>query len=163
MRVSKWYTFDASHILPRHKGKCGRLHGHTYEVGIGIEGPITKETQFVLDYNEIDKIVKPLIDEWDHQHLNIFIIYPSAENIATRIGYELWHQLLLSNNEISKFIVSVCETPKTCAIWRSWIDDDRWRLDSTTDIEWKEPEDMAQVTQDVATYFFNYAATQKEV
>jgi 6-pyruvoyltetrahydropterin/6-carboxytetrahydropterin synthase len=155
VRISKSYSFDASHILPRHPGKCGRLHGHTYEVLIGLESEVNKETQFVLDYNELDNIVKPLIERWDHQHLNLFIAYPSAENIATRIAFEFRHLLMSMNNVkgFKKLIVYISETPKTTAIWRSEDVADFRRLSSEADVEWKEPIVFNQVELDVENYF----------
>lgn len=30
IKVTKSFTFDASHFLPNHKGKCSTMHGHTY-------------------------------------------------------------------------------------------------------------------------------------
>lgn len=157
MKISKSYSFDSSHILPRHKGKCGRLHGHTYEVGIELEGDINKETQFVVDYNEIDKIMNPIIERWDHQHLNLFIKYPSAENIATALAYKLNHLLLsIVSNGFRSLIISVSETPKTIAIWNSNID--RARLfGQDGDDEWKEPDIFNQVELDVENYFRRFS------
>ena len=39
-RITKTFTFDAAHWLPRvpEGHKCGRLHGHTYSVTIAVEG-----------------------------------------------------------------------------------------------------------------------------
>ena len=160
MRDSKSYTFDASHILPRHIGKCGRLHGHTYEIDICIEGKVSKETQFVLDYGRIDELVKPLIEKWDHQHLNFYIAYPSAENIATRIAAELHPQL---PGLIEKLIVFVSETTRTKAIWRSDSVLDMRRLKSETDIECQTPTDLIQVKMDVENYLDKWIVTNESV
>jgi 6-pyruvoyltetrahydropterin/6-carboxytetrahydropterin synthase len=58
-------TFDAGHRIPNHKGKCARLHGHTYHVHIMAAGEVNGETGFVVDFSDL----KELVNEWDHQLL----------------------------------------------------------------------------------------------
>src|SRR4030095_1982131 len=68
--LKKSFRFEASHQLKNHKGKCARLHGHSWEFIVEIEGEIDKNNM-VIDYAEISEIAKPLIDEkLDHWHLN---------------------------------------------------------------------------------------------
>jgi len=57
-------TFDAGHRIVGHKGKCARLHGHTYRVEIRAVGPV-REPGFVVDFGDL----KDLVNEWDHQML----------------------------------------------------------------------------------------------
>ena len=40
MRVRRRFRFEAAHELPRHPGKCRKLHGHSYELFVVVEGPI---------------------------------------------------------------------------------------------------------------------------
>src|SRR6516162_9354017 len=58
------HTFDAGHRIVGHKGKCSRLHGHTYRVRVVLKGHI-KPPGFVVDFGH----VKDLINEWDHRML----------------------------------------------------------------------------------------------
>ena len=37
-RLEKEFSFEASHQLPLHDGKCARLHGHSWKGRIIIEG-----------------------------------------------------------------------------------------------------------------------------
>jgi 6-pyruvoyltetrahydropterin/6-carboxytetrahydropterin synthase len=134
MQISKTFTFDASHWLPRHEGKCGRLHGHTYTITVTIEGVVQKGSQFVMDYGDLKEIVKPIIERFDHRHLNNFIIYPSAENIATHIAHLLWPKL----QEKFNFRIRVQETPNTDAVWDSMLHEDFARFDDPEG-EWKSP------------------------
>jgi len=85
-RIGKTYKFSAAHrllLLPEHH-KCHRLHGHNYKIEIEVRGDVMEKTGFCLniDYADIDKIVKPLVSQLDHQYLNDFIENPTAENIA---------------------------------------------------------------------------------
>ena len=79
-------TFDASHVLPGHPGKCGRLHGHTYRADVWLSGPVTAADGMLLDYGEI----KTIIDAWDHRHLNDEVSFPpTAELLAAELQYRL--------------------------------------------------------------------------
>lgn len=138
MRVSKEWSFSASHILPRHPGKCSRLHGHNFIVRVELEGPVQKESQFVLDYAELTDIVEPLIERWDHRHLNSFVRYPSAENLATHLADLLRPKL---SGDLNQLIVAVSETQKTWAVWDSSNREDLLLLDrSPMDAEWRAPD-----------------------
>ncbi len=115
MRISKEFRFEASHILPRHPGKCSRLHGHSWRVRVEVEGDLNPETQFVMDFAELGQVVQPLIDWLDHSHLNWIIIYPSSENVAAWLGYKISEKL-----RRVRFIVSVSETSDSWASWDSF-------------------------------------------
>lgn len=60
------HTFDAAHRVVGHeggKGKCARLHGHTYGVVVSLAGERLDDIGFLVDF----ALVKGLIDEWDHR------------------------------------------------------------------------------------------------
>ncbi len=98
IEIFKEFRFEASHILPRHPGKCSRLHGHSWRLKISVLGYINPETGFVLDYAILKDLVKThILDVVDHQHLGqgrvgcgdqIFdppfgtAFYPSSENLV---------------------------------------------------------------------------------
>lgn len=62
--ISVEFTFDAGHRIVGHKGKCARLHGHTYKIHVMLAGPV-KGPGFVVDFGD----VKDLVNEWDHRLL----------------------------------------------------------------------------------------------
>src|SRR5208283_2239899 len=64
-----------SHLLPKHPGKCSRLHGHSWILRVEVAGPVRKETGFVMDYADISAAVKPLIERLDHQHLGAWCVF----------------------------------------------------------------------------------------
>lgn len=116
MELRKTFRFEASHILPKHPGKCSRLHGHSWVLHVFVNGKVNKETGFVMDYADISAAVKPLIENLDHKHLGQWLtddnkmpigmsedcscaswtvpemklrFYPSSENLLIWIGQQL--------------------------------------------------------------------------
>lgn len=105
----KEFKFEASHILPKHKGKCSRLHGHSWVLRVYVKGELHNDTGFVMDYAEIKRSVQPIIDNLDHKHLGTWYdpifnetmvekhcvlgmpldFYPSSENLILWIANEL--------------------------------------------------------------------------
>ena len=69
MEICKEFTFEASHVLPHHKGKCSNLHGHSWKLTVYVRGPVDTETGMVVDYGDIKSSIQPIIDELDHAHL----------------------------------------------------------------------------------------------
>jgi 6-pyruvoyltetrahydropterin/6-carboxytetrahydropterin synthase len=85
MRISKEFTFDSAHFLKDYKGKCERLHGHTYRLRVTVDGPIQK-SGMVMDFHEIKSVVESrVLEDLDHHNLNEVIDQPSAENICVWI------------------------------------------------------------------------------
>jgi 6-pyruvoyltetrahydropterin/6-carboxytetrahydropterin synthase len=88
--ISKSFTFHAAHVIPHHRGKCSRLHGHTYQVDVEVEGDVQlegAEAGMVMDFDRIKRIwsehLEPILD---HQNLNETlegkVTYTTAECIA---------------------------------------------------------------------------------
>jgi len=74
-------TFEASHVIPGHTGKCARLHGHTYRVEAEFVGEALDELGMVQDFSALRKALDDLLP--DHRHLNdVLDVAPTAENIA---------------------------------------------------------------------------------
>lgn len=90
MILRRAYRFEASHVLPRHPGRCRRMHGHSYRFVVEIEGPIDPEQGMVLDFGDLDALVeKHVLARCDHHHLNDFLENPTAEWISLWIWREL--------------------------------------------------------------------------
>lgn len=126
--ISKVYTFEASHFIPEHQGKCREMHGHSYVVEVFLTDniaylPGSPQHGMVVDYFDMDKIIKPLIDLLDHKTLNDIIGYPTAEIIA------LWFYGHLVNSGDEQVVLAttqviVKETAKTTAMVTEvdWVD-----------------------------------------
>lgn len=94
MILRRTYRFEASHVLPRHPGRCQRLHGHSYRFIVEIEGAIEPYQGMVLDFGDLDAIVeREVLAKCDHYHLNDFIENPTAEWIVVWIWRALKPQL----------------------------------------------------------------------
>jgi 6-pyruvoyltetrahydropterin/6-carboxytetrahydropterin synthase len=81
--------FDAAHSLPGYKGKCSRVHGHTYKVEIVIEGPVDEKSGFVVDFFCLKEILRQSLEDLDHRFLNDVLPNPTAEKIAEHISSRL--------------------------------------------------------------------------
>lgn len=70
MKITKIFTFDSSHMLDGHDGKCQNLHGHTYKLEITVSDGIIKggaKDGMVMDFTDLKAIVKQHItDPFDH-------------------------------------------------------------------------------------------------
>jgi len=88
--LSKQFTFEASHVLTHHKGKCSNMHGHRWELfvlicGSDIGSLIGPNKNMLLDFSDISKAVRPMIEAYfDHKHLNDTLCTdsPTSEYIA---------------------------------------------------------------------------------
>ncbi|MFC1974111.1 6-carboxytetrahydropterin synthase QueD [Chloroflexota bacterium] len=116
-QISVRQHFDAAHYLRNYGGKCEELHGHRFEVVVGVEANAINEIGIAFDFVMLKKHVGEILKRLDHVCLNNIppfnSINPSSENIATTIYDELKGQL--SGVAISK--VEVWESPESCATY----------------------------------------------
>lgn len=119
--------WEMGHRLPLHEGKCRRLHGHHYVAEISVTGPVQTEgpaTGMVVDFYDVKKHVKEILDVWDHRTMlyegdelarllaahmlddSILLcsFHPTAENIAVELMKRLQRALAVTK-------VRVYETP----------------------------------------------------
>lgn len=97
MRLCREFYFDAAHFIPNYKGKCEKLHGHTYKVEIVIEGEVKKDGM-VVDFVKMKQIVETsVLEKLDHQALNEMFENPTAEHILFWIAEQLKEKLPLSS------------------------------------------------------------------
>ena len=68
VKIGKEYIWEMSHRLPFHEGLCRNIHGHSYKMRVEIEG-LKDENGMLLDYYMLDKIVLPIVKEFDHTFL----------------------------------------------------------------------------------------------
>lgn len=93
------------------------MHGHTYTIILGLEGPLDPRLGWVQDYGEISNIFAPVYEAFDHHCLNEIegLENPTAEVMARWIYDRLRSGLPLLVD------VTVCETPTTSAVYRGRI------------------------------------------
>lgn len=135
--IEKEFRFEASHVLPKHPGKCSRLHGHSWVLRVGVKGTIDPETGFVMDYSELKKCVDSNItDRLDHSHLGYggsytraqidanedyiaidkyqipfgYSFYPSSENLVVAIAKILQPLIPEIKSNVRLYSVALDET-----------------------------------------------------
>lgn len=80
--------FSAAHYLKEYRGKCEKVHGHTFQVEVAIAVLELDRTGLGYDFAEIKKDLGAALP--DHTLLNdVFPFNPSAENIARHLYGEL--------------------------------------------------------------------------
>ena len=79
-------TFAAGHYLRNYKGKCENPHGHNYRVRVTLAGQELDQAGLLLDFKDLKRVMKPVIDYLDHRMMNdlepFTTLNPSAENLA---------------------------------------------------------------------------------
>ena len=128
--------FDSAHFLTDYHGKCENLHGHRWNVEVGIlsENLQTSGTEkdMVCDFGWFKKIVKEVVDDFDHTFLieegslsaqtlknlrgegftlTILPYRTTAENLAKDIFERL------SNKGLGVHYVQASETPNNVAVY----------------------------------------------
>jgi len=143
--ISKTFRFEASHVLPKHTGKCSRLHGHSWVLTVSVQGPVNTKTGFVVDYGDLKALVdKEVIERLDHTHLGQYkaihsipegeliadhlsikgqcpfgwAFYPSSENLVIAVGKLLQPLVKELSNGVTLHQVELEETCTSRAIWR---------------------------------------------
>ncbi len=94
--LTKIFRFEAAHHLPGHRGKCARLHGHSYRLEVTLRGsmkdvPGQPDYGTVMDFEDLSKIVRSsVIELLDHQNLDeVTGIHTTAENLT----HWIWDRL----------------------------------------------------------------------
>jgi 6-pyruvoyltetrahydropterin/6-carboxytetrahydropterin synthase len=116
MRLYKDFSFEAAHRLPNVAvdHKCARLHGHSFQVRVSVDGPVGERTGWVMDFAELKAAFRPVYDQLDHRYLNEIagLENPTSEHLARWI----WRQLRPTLAGLCE--VEVRETCTTGCIYR---------------------------------------------
>lgn len=138
--ISKTFEFHAAHRLPNHKGKCARLHGHTYKVEVTAQGNMVDQEgapdeAMVLDFDVLKDIWRKIEPSFDHSCLlwekdalapllrnvpGVIVVKrpPTAEYFAEILYGEFAGELFLRAPQVALRSVKVWETPT------SWAEED---------------------------------------
>lgn len=80
--------FQAAHYLKEYKGKCEKMHGHTFQVEVQVDVSRLDRAGIGIDFNEIKAKLNDALP--DHTLLNeVFDFNPSAENLSRHFFQEL--------------------------------------------------------------------------
>ncbi len=112
------HTFEAAHFLPAlpEGHPCARLHGHTFRVRLIVEGPLDPRTGFVIDFAELERHFRPLLQQLDHHCLNDIdgLANPTCEVLA----HWIWQRLKPSVPGLKRLVVH-----ETCTMGCEVIED----------------------------------------
>ena len=116
--------FAAAHALRDYDGPCARLHGHTWQVEVTVKGRKLDRRGMLVDFKEIKKGVKEIIEELDHQNLNDLEPFqkgeegnPTAENLARYIYERLKSAIVIPERDVQIALVRVWESPDASAAY----------------------------------------------
>lgn len=65
MKIAKEFKWEMGHRLLEHFGNCKNIHGHSYKMIVEFEGELNKDGM-IIDFYDIDRIIKPLVEKLDH-------------------------------------------------------------------------------------------------
>jgi len=110
--------FAAAHRLRGYEGNCARLHGHNWKVEISMTGTQLNEVGMLIDFKEIKRQGKLILESFDHYYLNDLPPFdvelnPTAENIAFTLFQQLGERL--NDERIHVSAVKVWENERNSA------------------------------------------------
>jgi len=83
--------FDAAHSLRGYPGECAKLHGHTWDIEVTVEGETLDGIDILYDFKQLKIDLAAVLEPLDHAFLNdvppFDVLSPTAENMA-RVLYE---------------------------------------------------------------------------
>jgi 6-pyruvoyltetrahydropterin/6-carboxytetrahydropterin synthase len=116
MRLYKDFSFEAAHRLPNvpEGHKCARLHGHSFQVRVTVDGTVGERSGWVMDFADLKTAFQPIHERLDHRYLNEIegLENPTSEIIARWI----WRELVGALPGVAE--IEVRETCTTGCIYR---------------------------------------------
>lgn len=77
LSITKIFHFEAAHTISCYNGQCKNIHGHSYELHVTITGQVLNESNMLIDFKELKKIVElNVTNDFDHA----LILKSSTEN-----------------------------------------------------------------------------------
>jgi 6-pyruvoyltetrahydropterin/6-carboxytetrahydropterin synthase len=114
--VVKTFQIEAAHWLPNvpEDHKCRRMHGHSFQVEVHVDGQIGEESGWVMDFADVTDAFEPLFEQIDHRCLNEVtgLENPTSENLARWV----WERLKPGLPSLSRIVVR--ETCTSACIYR---------------------------------------------
>lgn len=111
--------FASAHSLRGYPGDCAKLHGHNWKIEVEVIGHELNEIGMLIDFKEIKRHAKAVIDELDHSFLNdhphFQELNPTAEHIAQYIYRTLQNRI--ASNQLNMHRLTVWENDRNCVIY----------------------------------------------
>ncbi len=114
MEIFKEFRLEAAHRLPNVPPghKCARLHGHSFRIGVHVDGPLDPVSGWVCDFSALKSAFAPVHEALDHHYLNDVpgLENPTSEHLAIWIWERLKPALpALSRITVRETCTSGCE------------------------------------------------------
>jgi 6-pyruvoyltetrahydropterin/6-carboxytetrahydropterin synthase len=128
MIIQKKYHFYAAHRNKEAGIKCGRIHGHTYEVLCYFKFDNITNGITML-FSDIDKIAEPIIKQYDHTFLlykedSLVKILELSDEPFTELPFEtsaenmaIWILTEIRNAGLPIFKIELAETKSSNVIY----------------------------------------------
>lgn len=70
--LKQHFQIESARFLPHlpKEHPCSKMHGHSFKIVLTLVGDLDPKIGWVVDYHEITKIMKPILDQLDHKVLN---------------------------------------------------------------------------------------------
>jgi 6-pyruvoyltetrahydropterin/6-carboxytetrahydropterin synthase len=111
-------SFSAAHQLHGYAGNCEALHGHNWKVEVQVTGGKVNDIGIVIDFKELKRLTKCILDRFDHGMLNEHEAFgnlnPSSELIARYVYREIARRL---PDGVSMESVTVWESENAAATY----------------------------------------------
>ena len=129
-KLKRTINIAASHSLKGHP-KCGRMHGHNYNITVTVEGKETASNGMLIDFGDLKNILSNVLGRYDHMHIGrlpdgwqgnpdhiiqVPFEFVSSENLAKHWAEEI-QQKLPESLEVCQ--IEVQETVNNIAIWEN--------------------------------------------
>lgn len=116
MNIYQRFRLEAARRLPGlpYEHPCSRLHGHSFQVEVRLDGPLDPRLGWVQDFADIHQAWEPLKVLLDHRCLNevMGLENPTSEHLAIWI----WDRLKPALPALAA--VTVMETPDSGCEYR---------------------------------------------
>ena len=109
--LKQHFQIESARFLPKlpPEHPCSRMHGHSFKIILTLLGDLDPAIGWVIDYNDIQKAVKPLLEQIDHRVLNEV---PGLENPTSELLAKWFYDRAKPSLPLL-VKVSVLETPST--------------------------------------------------
>jgi 6-pyruvoyltetrahydropterin/6-carboxytetrahydropterin synthase len=93
--VTRARPFEAAHAYRDPAfGRARRVHGHNYVLAATIAGPVDPGTHFLVDFRDLDTLLKEVTAPLDHRRLDVeYALLAGREPSAEAIAVALYAQL----------------------------------------------------------------------
>ena len=110
--------FAASHIIHGHPGKCANLHGHNWKVEVCVLTDCVNDIGIGIDFCDVKKPLKEIIEELDHQHLNDLPYFKDINPTAENLSRHIYSKLAEALPEVDVQYVTLWETDRSRVTYR---------------------------------------------